>query len=649
MIELSSLAAADPGSLAGHFTWPDWLVLVGYFVLTTWVGHAFSGKQATIKDFFLGGRKLPWYAVTGSSIATEISAVTFIGVPAFIFAAGGNYTYMLLGIVGGLLSRVFVAVVLVPAYYKNLIYSPYDYMANQLGGGVRGVMTAMFTLGGVLAQASRVYLTAVILDIVLRSQMQMLEDRTGIDGVSFSILLIGAVAILWTLIGGIASVIWTDVVLFLVFVAGGLIALFYIITHLPGGPAELFTVGNDAGKFRLLDYSLDPTKQFTIWTALFASTLGSIGAYGTDQLMAQRMFCCANQREAKKAILFSYFGQLVTALMLLVGVGLFVYYKGSVAVGENAAVIEQGLKPAVAAMPVEQWRTPLVGESLELFKKEPDRIFPIYILTNIPPGLTGLIIAGVFAAAISSLDSILAALAQTTMSAAYLPWRNRSLQRRAVEESREFIPVEDFPTDSPEGLLTLNVSKGLVIFWGVVLSAAAFGAGAYKSAAGVPILDLALGFAAMVQGALIAAFFLAWLPLGINGRGLVWAAPLSFFTVAAARFHEPWARWMTLGVIAIAVVTWLARARLSVAHRAPRLAKTAWLMVACAVLWFTYTHGYVSASTVDGKTTYAVVAWPWWAVIGAIYAFVFGYLLADRKSIDADRVTTLAGVSSPAA
>ncbi|MCS7032490.1 MAG: hypothetical protein NZ561_00680 [Phycisphaerae bacterium] len=637
----TSHPAEAAGSLAGHFTWIDWSILLGYVVLTTWIGHRLSGKQATIKDFFLGGRRLPWYAVTGSSIATEISAVTFIGVPALVFAAGGNFTYMQLGLVAGLLSRIFVATVLVPQYYKHLVYSPYDYMGQQLGGGVRGVTTALFTVGGVLAQSSRVYLTALILDVVMSRELGALEAASGIDSVHWAILFIGIVAVLWTLIGGIVSVIWTDVILFVVFVLGGLTAIGYVVVNLSGGMGELWSVARAGGKLQLwdLDYRLDPVKEYTIWTALFAATLGNIGAYGTDQLMAQRIFCCKSPGQAKLAVMASYAGMAVTWLMFLVGAGLFVYYKGAPAIGENAAYAQHLAagksiteSAALAAIPVESWARPLEGEALAKYRQDKDSIFPIYILTVIPTGLTGLIIAGIFAAAISSLDSILAALAQTTMSAVYLPLRNRALKRRDPASP----PVEEFTIESAEGRRTIRVSKALVIAWGGTLAAMAVAIGAYKTAADIPILPLALGLAGMVQGALLAAFFLAWLPLGVTGRGLVWAAPMSFLTVFAVRFHEPWARWTIYAAAAVLLLTWLATIGTAGDPRVTRrrLFQTLWLLLGIAVMIGTVHFGYVRATMVPGtnKISYVTIAWPWFAVVGAAVAFVFGWALADRKS-----------------
>ena len=250
------------------------------------------------------------------------------------------------------------------------------------------------------------------------------------------------------MLGGIATVIWTDALLFVVFVGGGLVALFVIAHDLPGGLGQIFSDGWAAGKFRLFNLSgnLPPgadrwasplggvfAEPYTIWAAVFAVTFGNVGAYGTDQLIAQRIFTCRSQRDAKLAMMASWSSELVAALMLLVGVGLWAYYR--------------------------QFPEALSGEGAAAVAADPLNIFPVFILTQVPVGLTGLIVAGIFAAAISSLTSILAALAQTSLSAVWLPLRG--------------IDPDAPPADEEVARRTnrelLLVSRGLIVLWGAVL------------------------------------------------------------------------------------------------------------------------------------------------------------------------------------
>ncbi len=619
MTWMTTLAAAadTTGSLSSHFTWVDWGVLLGYLVLVSILGVKLAGKQEGMEDFFRGGGKLPWYAVSGSMIATIISAVTFIAVPARIFRDGGNFTYLQFGIIAGLLSRFFVSFVLIPAYFKHKVYSPYDYMGLKLGGTARTVTTLLFSLMGLLAQAARVYLTAIILEVILYDQLNILYEATGIDSLVWAVGIVGAIAIAWTMLGGIATVIWTDVMLFLVFVIGGLVALWVVVDQLPGGFSQLFHDAGEAGKFKLWSINLSRPENsqyasiwgevfaepFTIWAAIIAVTFGNIGAYGTDQLLAQRIFCCKSEGHAKLAVMTSWLAEAVAALMLLVGAGLWVFYQ--------------------------QFPQRLGVDAAQIVSDKPDTILPVFSLLEVPPGLTGLIIAGVFAAAISSLTSVLAALSQTTISAAYLPLRKLT---------------PDSPELAKHGKEILAVSRGLVAFWGIALCVMALLIDVYVQRmhdAGneVPFLDLALGLASYVVGALLATFLLAWLPVKKNAYGLIWAAPLSVFAVFASRFHEQWAITICLSVAGALLVTWIISASLNRTTRRPKLfAKTIWLAVGCLLLWIICKHMWFGQ--IDPQTGVTVfddlgepvklsISWPWYAVIGGFFAFVFGYLLGE--------------------
>ncbi|MFC4995160.1 sodium:solute symporter family transporter [Rubritalea tangerina] len=369
--------------VAEQFSLIDWGVVFGYMILTTLIGHALRGQQATIKDFFLGGKSLPWMAVSGSIIATEISALTFIGVPGGVYALSGDWTYLQWGI-GSIIARFIVGYYLVPIYYEKEIFSPYDFMGGRLGEGVKKLVTILFSLGSILGQSVRVLVTAIILRAV-----------TGFDMTS-CILVIGLFAVVWTLMGGMRTVIWTDVMQFGVFIIGGFIAFVWLWSVCGwANVIELNStvqVGDETiNKMRVFDFTTDPAVSFTFWVAIIAMPFQNLAAFGTDQLNAQRIFCCATKEDAKKAIVWSSFSQVITLLMLSVGAGLFAWY---------------------------QLHPPSEAEA-KLFAEDSNYVFPTWIVTVLPTGLKGLIVAGAFAAAVSSLDSILAALSQTSLSAFY--------------------------------------------------------------------------------------------------------------------------------------------------------------------------------------------------------------------------------------
>lgn len=466
-----------------HFTLWDWAVIAVYMGLTTWIGHALSGHNATIREFFLGGRSLPWWAVSGSMIATEISALTFIGVPGGVFAIQGDWTYLQWGI-GSIIARFIVGWWLVPLYYKEEIYSPYDYMGSRLGEGVRKLVTGLFSLGAILGQSVRVLVTALILQTV-----------TGLS-TEVCIVLIGIFAVAWTLMGGMRTVIWTDVIQFGVFIFGGLLAIGWLTGHLGWDTITginrnaVDSDGNIVDKMRILDFTLpwdNPTLHYTFWVGMLAMPFQNLAAFGTDQLNAQRIFCCGTPGEARKAVIWSSVSLLTTLLMLAVGSGLFAWYQ------------VKGLTPDEAA----------------LFAENSNYVFPVWITTVLPPGLTGLILAGAFAAAISSLDSVLAALSQTSLSAIY---------------GREKLEKEG------DGPAMVRRSRIAVAIWGVLLSAfAVLLAGAYASNENKNLIDLAFGMVAYTYGPLLGVLLAAIVPFARNRPGLYAGVAVSIALVAWIR------------------------------------------------------------------------------------------------------------------
>ena len=359
------------------FTSVDWCVVGGYLLLTTWVGHLLRGKQASIKDFFLGGRSLPWLAVSGSIIATEISGVTFIGVPGMVYASGGNFTYLQWGI-GSIIARIIVGIYFVRVFYQRDIYSPYDYMGDRLGIGAKRLATIIFQIGGILGQSVRVLVAALALKVV--TPLEFHE----------CIWIIGVFAVGWTLMGGMRTVIWTGVMQFFLFVGAGLVSLAWMISSIEGGWTEMVDVADQSGKLTLLNLTSDPAVGFTLWVAILAVPFQNLSAFGVDQLNAQRMFCCKNSADARKAMITSSAALLLTTLMLVIGAALFAYYEPMRATRWHRAF--------------HLWR----GQQLHLPRLDRDRASRRSARIDFGQVF--------FAAAISSLDSILAALSQTTLS-----------------------------------------------------------------------------------------------------------------------------------------------------------------------------------------------------------------------------------------
>ncbi len=544
--------------MPGGFTWIDWTVLGVYLVGTSWLAGRLAGSKQTVRDFFLGGRKLPWWAVSGSIVASEVSGVTFVSIPATAYAKGGNYTYVML-LVGFLLGRFVIAYALVPAYYRQEIYSPYEFMGRRLGPGVHRATTALFFLGSFLAQGSRLLLAALVLDAITRM------------GLAWAILAIGAVSVFWTWIGGITSVVWTDVVQFVVLFAGAAAALVAVVAVVPGGVEEIVRLGSAEGKFRVARLTLDRTTEFTLWCGLFGATFLTLASHGTDQNMSQRLFCCRDERDAKKAILWSGVGLLLPVLMLSVGVGVFACFRHRPPTPEQQALID--------------WRS--------------DYAFPFFILNEMPAGVKGLLFAAIFAAATAT--STLSAMSQAALGLVQEPLRRRgATEAGLVRLSRVFVAV------AAAGLCAVAI--------------ACIRLEQFKD-----LLRLALYMAAYTYGAMLGILLLALLPARRDARGLLWGVPYSILLVLAFSWqHVDWVRPVLTGAVAVAVVAGPIVLRREVL-------KTGWVLAGAAlvlaVTWLTPVRDGA------GLPAHVKLAFPWLYPIGAAVTLGLGVALGRKKDV----------------
>jgi solute:Na+ symporter, SSS family len=448
----------------------NWTVLVVFLLVTTLVGHRLRGDSSRLDGFFLGSRNIPWWAVAASLIATKTSALTFIAVPGFIFSAEGDLRYLQITI-GMILGNILMAVVFIRAYYEEKIYSPYDFMENRLGTGVSQLARLLFFCGVVLSQAVRLLATALVLSVI-----------TGLS-LPESILIMGVFAVVWALMGGITTVIWTDFVQWAIYTTGAVLVVFWITGAIPDGLPGILAIADEQAKLAILDLSLDPTATYTLWVGLVGMAVFELGQNAIDQVVTQRALCCANRREAQKAVYASAVGALTFYLMAFVGLGLVAFYT---------------LNPAD-------------GATAELLARQPDRVFPVFLVEQIPPGLSGLLIASIFAAGISTLDSALTALSQTTLAGGY----QRYLRTDASE--RHY----------------LRVSRALVVVWAAVLCGLALGFHVYSTEG---LLNLGLRVPGYVYGALLGIALLALWRRGTTlGIAIGVAASIAVVLVLQAR------------------------------------------------------------------------------------------------------------------
>ena len=382
-----------------YFHAADWAVVALYFALVTWIGHSVKGRQSTIQEYFLGSRSLPWPAVSASIVATAVSGVTFIGVPSLVFAQQGDFRYLQFCL-AGLLSKWILGRWILPQLYARNYSSPYDFIREKLGSGLGRLSAMLFFIGAVLGQGVRVFAVSLVLELL-----------TGL-GFAWCVLLSVGVAAISTLLGGVRAVVWSDVLQFAMFVGGGLLAVWFVSAGYPGGFSAVLDAADSAGKTHVLVLDADPRVNFTFWAAVFAMPFQNLAAYGTDQLNTQRMLCCRSVREARLALYASNAGEFVVLLFLLVGASLWAYYQVN------------PLDPAFAA---------LVQQNI-------DRIFPAFILSEMPMGLRGFMVAALFAAAMSS--PVLSALAETSITMFHAGHAAGTLaEDRAVWLSRLLVAV----------------------------------------------------------------------------------------------------------------------------------------------------------------------------------------------------------------
>jgi SSS family solute:Na+ symporter len=432
----------------------DLMVIAAYMAGVTLFGWYFGRKQKDIRDYFLSDRDVPWWALAGSIVATETSTVTFISVPAFAFAAngrgeGGNFTFLQL-VAGYMIGRLVIVALFIPLYFRGELFTVYQVLDRRFGGSVKRTAASLFLVTRSAADGIRLYATALVLVAL-----------TGWADTK-SILIIGAVTILYTYLGGMSAVIWTDVIQLVIYVGGAFVAAVILLDRIPGGWNEVAAVGEQFHKFQLFDFSRDIARSYTFWAGIIGGAFLTTATHGTDQLMVQRYLCSRSARQATGALLASgavVFAQFV--LFLFIGVMLFAFYQHS------------ALPPEVAS--------------------RADRVFPHFIVTQLPPGLVGLVVAAIFAAAMSTLSSSLNSSAATALTDFYRP-----LMARGRSDAHY-----------------LKVSRGLTAMWGAVQIIVAIVAIAIEQR----VVDAVLSIASFTNGPILGLFFLGALTKRVGRVG----------------------------------------------------------------------------------------------------------------------------------
>ncbi|MFT5424280.1 MAG: SSS family solute:Na+ symporter [Phycisphaerales bacterium] len=386
----------------------DWAVLAVYFLILVGSGIWFSRKkQQNTEDYFLGGRSMPVWAVAVSIVATSMSAVSFIGAPGAAYS--GDLTYLATNI-GMILAAVVIAFGFIPVFYRSGSQTIYGVLETRYGPAAKLAASIAFMLGRVLASGARIYIGAIPASMLLFGVEHGLEPTNLLIAIS----IMTAVGIGYTLIGGIASVIWSDVLQMGILLGACLVAVILILLRLEAPIGEVFSalqVGvpattdpetgevlvEAASKLTLFDLRLDPSLPYSVLACFIGFTLLGIGSYGTDQDLAQRMLTCKDAKAGARSVIAGILlGIPSVALFSVVGLLLWAFYQ----------------------------RPEMFGAGGPTQAPSDDRqVFLEFILTQMPPGLTGLMMAGLFAAGLSSLNSAINAMSSTFIADIYRPLR----------------------------------------------------------------------------------------------------------------------------------------------------------------------------------------------------------------------------------
>jgi SSS family solute:Na+ symporter len=481
----------------------DLIIIFGYLIGIVLFGTWFGRKQKTTSDYFLGDRSVPWWAVAFSIVATETSTITFISVPGIAFARGGNFQFLQL-VFGYLLGRIVISLLFIPSYFRGELMTVYQLLDRRFGGKIKVLAASLFVVMRNIADGIRLLLTAIVLAAVYAS----FQPNANVETITIaSIVLIGVAMIVFTYFGGMEAVIWVEVVQLGIYIAGAVAAAVILIGSIDGGLGTASALGTQFNKYSLFDFSLDFTKTYTFWSGLIGGCFLTMSTHGTDQYLVQRYLCTDRPRRAVVALLTSGAIVLVQFIgFLFIGVLLFAFYH---------PFSDPGYLTAASTA------FPFSGG---------DRVFPDFITKHLPTGLSGLVVAAIFAAAMSSsLNSI----AATAVNDLYRPLRPRL-------DDRHY----------------LKVSHVLTLIWGVVQIGVALVIRHQPGSA----LSQALSIASLINGPVLGVFLVGTFlrrvsqPPALIGMLASIASMLYVFFMTKIA----WTWYVFLGSMITLVVAWLA-------------------------------------------------------------------------------------------
>ncbi len=454
-----SIGAVDLSILA--------LYLAGVVALGVWIGRG----ARDVADYMVAGRDLPWWVILFSIVATETSTVTFLSIPGFAYTRDMTWLQIPLGF---LIGRFVVAFVMLPQYFKGSFFTAYEVLHHRFGGATKQVASVLFILTRSLADGLRLFLSAIVL-----------QEMTGI-ALHWAVLAMGVATIIYTLLGGMRAVLWTDLAQFVIYIGGALIAFWLLLARLPGGWEQLLELGGGAGKLRTFELGLDWSEPYGLWAGLFGGLFITLGSHGVDQLMVQRYLCARKLADARRALWAGGFVVVAQfALFLLIGVGLWAFYE----LYPPAAAFERG-----------------------------DRVFARFILDFMPVGVLGLLLGAIFAAAMSTLSSSLNSCATAAANDLIFPLRK---------------------TD-PSPAAKLRLAKLLTAVFGAVQIAVGISGQLLQAS----VVSSVLGIAGFTTGIVLGVFFLGMFTERVGQRaalaGLVTGLAFMTWVFFGTPLAWPW-------------------------------------------------------------------------------------------------------------
>jgi solute:Na+ symporter, SSS family len=454
----------------------DLVIIALYLVGVTLFGARFRRDQRSIRDYFLGGRTAPWWALTCSIVATETSTLTIISTPGIAYSTNMEFLQLVMGY---LVARVILCIILIPQYFRGELFTAYQLLEKRFGARTKSTAASIFVVTRALAEGVRFAAIGKVVSVMLGM------------GERASVAIITLLTLFYTFQGGMSAVIWTDVVQFCLYIAGSVAAFFLLLHRIPMGWTGVAHAAAAAGdKLRIFDFHFSLTQSYTFWSGVIGGTFLTMASHGTDQTIVQRLLAARSERESKTALLASgviIFVQFL--LFLVIGVMLFVY--------------RQHISFAIPG-------------------NDPDRIFPEFIVSQMPVGLAGLVLAAIFAVAMSNASGSLNSLASSSI----------------IDFSRaRGLDVKDSAGQ-------LRRSRHWTIFWGVLL-------GLFGMIHWGPVLVAGLTIASITYGSLLGTFLLVIWNRRATARGAIAGMVAGLVGMALIYFYSPlaWTWYVLAGTI----------------------------------------------------------------------------------------------------